>query len=295
MLRSRLLPIALVLTAIAACQSLPAQTNEDANGGHVRLTVPQPDPYEGVPFTVDARPNNFAHSIEIRTPSQMTEQDRDVEADAESTIRERAGFETLGFNEGNWTYEQLVCPVFPNHLLLRFQRNNGANDVSMFSVSIPRSGEGRVRIIPILRRSYSLWSPAPINAMTISAFNHIRAEEQSDKTADWVATGLCYAALAGANPQVATVPRDPDDQKFPAAMPPTLEVPINGGAVVRLVSMDPRQMEWSMTFDRKGKLIKATHFTASTATAKGMQPTMDDPKGQPLPDTLMELHGKPAR
>ena len=295
MLRSRLLLIALVLTAIAACHSLPAQSNEDATASHVRLPVPSPDPYEGVPFTVDATPSNFAHSIEVRTASQMTEQDRDLAAGAESTIQERAGFEGLGFNEGTWTYEQLVCPVFPNHLLLRFQRNNGASDVSMFSAAIPRSGEGRVRIIPILRRSYSLFSPAPINAMTISVFNHIRGEEQSDKTADWVATGLCYAALAGANPQVATVERDPDDQKFPAAMPPTLEVPVDGGAVVRLVSMDARQMEWSMTFDRKGKLIKATHFTASTATAKGMQPTMDAPKGRPLPDTLMELHGKPAR
>ena len=259
------------------------------------MTVPVPDRYENVPFTVESTLARSANSIEIRTASKMKQQDRDVEADAESTIRERAGFETLGFNEGNWTYEQLVCPVFPNHLLLRFQRNNGANDVSMFSVSIPRSGEGRVRIIPILRRSYSLWSPAPINAMTISAFNHIRAEEQSDEKPDWVATGLCYAALAGANPRVASVARNPNNQTFPAAMPPTLEVPVNGGAVVRMVNVDARPMEWAMTFDRKGKLIKATHSTASVATVTGLQPDVQAPRGKPLPDTLMEVHGKPAR
>jgi hypothetical protein len=80
--------------------------------------------------------------------------------------------------------------------------------VSVFTVSIPRGGDGRVRIIPIQRRGYSLFSPAPINALTISAFNHIRAEEHP-KAPDWLGTGLCYAALAGAHPQAAEVERMP--------------------------------------------------------------------------------------
>jgi hypothetical protein len=296
MIRSTLLIIALVLSAIVAPHRLPAQATEGATGNHIRLTIPAPNPYEGVPFKVESPSQDSPDFIEIRAASQMTKQDRNLAADAEATIRERAGFESLGFNEGIWTYQQLVCPVFPNHLLLRFQRNNGTSDVSMFSASIPRSGEGRVRIIPILRRSYSMWSPAPISAMTISAFNHIGGEEQlsADKP-DWVATGLCYAALAGANPRVASVARY-QDQKFPAIMPPTLEVQASGGgATVHLVNVDARPMEWAMSFDRNGKLIKATHSTPSVVTAHGMLPQMQAPRGKPLPDTLTELHGKPVR
>ncbi len=108
----------------------------------------------------------------------MTEKDRMQAADAEASIGERAHYAGLEFNQGKWSYQQVVCPVFRNHIFLRFMRNNGVGDVSMFTASVPLNGEGRVRIIPIRMRGYSLWSPAPINALTISAFNHIRAEEQ---------------------------------------------------------------------------------------------------------------------
>jgi hypothetical protein len=109
----------------------------------------------------------------------------------ETSIQERAGFQSLGFNEGDWAYEQLDCPALPNHLLLRFSRNEGTREMSMFSAAIPRNGEGKVRIIPKLRKGYSLFSPAPIGAMTILALNHIRAEENIVGPADWLGGGLC--------------------------------------------------------------------------------------------------------
>ena len=71
--------------------------------------------------------------------------------------------------------------------------------MSVFSASVPRNGAGRVRIVPILKRGYSLFSPAPINALTISAFNHIRAEEGEAANSDWLGNALCYAALAGSH------------------------------------------------------------------------------------------------
>src|ERR1035437_1701964 len=167
---------------------------------HVRKAAQRP-----MPFPPGSETPGPAASLEFRAPeflqvAQMSPQDRDLAADAESSIGERAGFAGLEFNQGKWNYQQVVCPVLPNHLFLQFTRNNGAGDASVFSASIPRGGDGRVRIIPILRRGYSLFSPAPINALTISAFNHIRAEEHPAKAPEWLATGLCYAALAGGAP-----------------------------------------------------------------------------------------------
>ena len=167
-----------------------------------------------MPFSPGSETAGPAAAIEFRSYDQMSRQDRDLAADAESAIGERAGFAGLEFNQGKWNYQQIVCPALPNHLFLQFTRNNGTGDVSVFSASIPRGGDGRVRIIPILRRGYSLFSPAPINALTISAFNHIRAEEHSDEPPDWLATGLCYAALAGAHPQVGP-PEETEDQEAP--------------------------------------------------------------------------------
>ena len=199
--------------------------------------------------------------ITFRTPGQMTEQDRNLEADAESAIAEHAGYAGLEFNQGNWRYRQIVCPEFPNHLFLRFTRNQGAGDVSVFSASIPRNGKGRVRIIPIERRSYSLFSPAPVNAQTIAAFNRIRSEEQAAPPTPWAGISVCYAALAGANPQLdaRAQPGQDDEQDGSPELSWILSLPEDGGAVMRLIDLaaKPRPTEWTLIFDQKGKLIKS--------------------------------------
>ncbi|MFP5249970.1 MAG: hypothetical protein ACLGP3_09115 [Acidobacteriota bacterium] len=194
--------------------------------------------------------------VALRTPAQMTEQDRNLEADAESAIAEHAGYAGLEFNQGKWSSRQIVCPAFPNHLFLRFTRNQGAGDVSVFTASIPRNSEGRVRIIPIERRSYSLFSPAPVNAQTIDAFNHIRAEEHAAGPTPWVGISLCYAALAGAR-----LPLNPNDDADEAqTVSSILTVGEGSGFVMRLTDLAaaPHPTEWTLTFDRKGKMIKSS-------------------------------------
>jgi hypothetical protein len=286
MVRVKLLQIVVVFAAVAACGSVAAQTDSDAPLSHGKAI---PDPKQqsiDIPFTLSGQRLVAPHAIEIRPASEMTRQDQDLAADAESSIQERAGFESLGFNEGSWSYEQLVCPALPKHLLLRFSRDDGTRQMSMFSAAIPRGGEGRVRIIPIIRRGYSLFSPAPIGALTIAAFNHIRAEEDIGKTADWLSTGLCYAALAGANPQAGQLQSDSVlDQEFPVTIPPTLDVLPNGGAVIRFGdrSAMPQPMEWDMTFDRKGKLLKATHSRAVGTNYRAHLAHVVDLKDAPPP------------
>src|SRR5258708_4388957 len=94
-----------------------------------------------------------------RPAEAMKQKDKDLAAGAAAAIRQRAEFNDLGFNEGDWQQSELDCPAIPQHLLLRFTRNRGAGDVSMFAASIPRGKEGRVRVIPILRRGYMPISP----------------------------------------------------------------------------------------------------------------------------------------
>jgi hypothetical protein len=217
----------------------------------------------------------------------MTAADRLQAANAESSIGEHVRYADLDFNQGQWSYQQVVCPALPNHIFLRFLRNNGAGDVSLFTASIPRGEDGRVRIIPIQRRGYSLFSPAPINALTISAFNHIRAEENSDqdpaKAPDWIGTALCYAALAGGHPQPAQVVDNPASEKYPVANVALLEVGNDGGAVLSFTDMStsPRPTRWSMTFDRKGKLVKGGHAPAEMLSMKVEHPLEVNQIGPP--------------
>ncbi len=237
-----------------------------------------PGPVTPAPFTTDTTRRRTAYSIEFRSEDKISEADRLVLADAESSIAEHARIVGFEFDQRAWSRQQLVCPALPNHVFLQYMRNNGAGDSTVFSVSIPRGGEGRVRIIPVLRRGYSLFSPAPINAMTIAAFNHIRAEEQSTSASetknasDWLGNALCYAALAGAHPQILPPLAGPAvDHPIPM-LTAMLEVEpqAQGKEVIRFddAAAIPRPMEWTMTFTHQGKLVKASHVRAGLQTAR---------------------------
>jgi hypothetical protein len=286
--------------ALAACATLTAQTDKGVPSGTAKATPASANEAaglrvkklpasalvpSGVPFAIESISSKSGHSIGVLSEDQMTRKDRDLLADAESSIQERAGFQNLDFNGSGWTYRQLDCSALPNHLFLRFTRNDGTRDMSMFSVAIPRNGDGRVHIIPIVRRGYSLFSPAPIGALTIASFNRIRSEENAGASADWLGTGLCYAALAGANPQAETLqPGSAENVDIPATFPPTLVVTTDGGAVIRFadISATPHPMEWNMIFDHKGKLLKATHAPAYIVShSKHTPPTLDVSEAAP--------------
>jgi hypothetical protein len=287
----RILPVFLVAASIAA-SSTAQQPQGAADTSTKYLKIKQlPQKTRPMPFPPGNEAPQRVRTLEFRTPEQMTAEDRALEANGEASIREHAGFQGLEFNEGKWSYSQIVCPVLPNHLFLQFSRNNGSADASVFSVSIPRGGDGRLRVIPVLRRGYSLFSPTPI----ITAFNHIRDEEHASKAPDWLETGLCYAALAGAHPVAALLAENAADQKFPAAMSAVMEIPNQGGAVISFADTAavPHPMEWSMTFDGKGKLLKATRTPADMIREKATKQTIVQAKGKPLPQVIVDAKGKP--
>jgi hypothetical protein len=287
--RLKTLSLALTVVFLAfVCGPLKGQTATEVPAN---TNAPQekvvPNAVRLKPYFSDNTDPRRPHSVEFRTVDQMTEKDRLQAANAESSIAEHVKYADLDFNQGQWTYQQIICPALPNHIFLRFMRNNGTGDVSVFTASIPRGDEGRVRIIPIQRRGYSLFSPAPINALTISAFNHVRAEENPDadpdRAPDWLGTALCYAALAGGHPQAASVSDNPVGEKFPVASTALLDLGDNGGAVLSFtdVSASPRPTRWSMTFDRKGKLIKGGHSQAELLSISVEHPLQVNQIGPP--------------
>lgn len=249
---------AAALCGAAAC--LPAFSQGNAKAAKTWDVPPAAAPQ---PFRVSGQRSHAVRAIELVPQDQMSAQDKLLAADAESSVAERAHWNGISLEDGSWSYQQLRCPSLTGHLFLRYTRNNGDRDVTVFSASIPRDGQ-RVRIIPILKRSYSLFAPAPINALTISAFNHIRAEEHGADSADWLEDGLCYAALAGANPVVASPRAQPTPGKPVPAVTPVLTARENGGEVMRFAdaASATKPVEWVLTFNRKGRLVKVAHGPA---------------------------------
>jgi hypothetical protein len=193
-------------------------------------TVPAPAPFK--PQFSDSLDPHRPHSLQFRALDQMTERDRSQAANAESAIAKLARDSNLEFNQRPWAYQQILCPALPNHIFLRYLGNNGAGDATVFTASISRGQQGRVRIIPIERRGYSLFSPVPINTLTISVFNHIRAAENlgpdSETAPAWFGTALCYAALAGGHLQAEP---SPSTRKLKSFLSPTGPCSISAATV----------------------------------------------------------------
>ncbi len=243
-----------VAAAAFFCLSLAAQPSR-------RLPWPfhHGKPHAGAqsPFALGREAPPSSTDVQFRSPGQMTPADHSLLVSSQAAIARHAANNALQFNQGNWTYRQIVCRALPNHLFLRFSRGAGPADLSLFTVSIPRNGHGRVRVIPILRRGYALFSPAPGNADTIAAFNRIRSEDGPDPDVGWLETGLCYAALAGASPRVGPLTGNGMISQ-PTEPLAELEVPLNGGAVIRFTDQNsrPRPTLWTMVFNPQGSLLK---------------------------------------
>lgn len=215
------------------------------------------------PFPLGQEAPPIASDVQFHSPAQMTDADRELEAGSESRIAQDAGFLNFQLDKGRWEYQQIACRALPNHLFLRFTRDNGARDRSIFSVSIPRNRDGHLRIIPVLRRGYSLFSPAPGNSGTIAAFNQIRREDGSNPSPGWLETALCYAALAGADPSVgALTGADPLSQPAPPLA--EMQVLLDGAAIVRFTDEAslPHPQLWNLTFNPAGALLKVTREPA---------------------------------
>jgi len=225
------------------------------------------------PFQLEPSGSNTARMVVFRSESDMTQADRDLAASAQPAIRADAALAGVEFDRGNWSYQQLECQALPGHLFLLYKGDNGTGDVSLLSAAIPRTGHGHVRLIPIQRRGFSLYSPAPVNAVTIGAFNRLRAGEHTTKQADWLATALCYAALTGAHPDTSPIQEKSSDASLTLSFPPTLEVGGDGESTVHFVDSAPaKPTQWALTFDSKGKLLKVTISAVALYAIKPVPP-----------------------
>ncbi|HET7103686.1 MAG TPA: hypothetical protein VFI20_06335 [Terracidiphilus sp.] len=233
-----------------------------------------PPPVSPAPFSPQVAGQRSLAAVVFIPASRMSGTDRLLAGNAAPSIAGHAARSGFDLGHGAWTHEQIVCRALPGHLFLQYTLNNGARDVTVFSASVPRNGQGRIRIIPILRRSYSLFSPAPVNALTVSAFNHIRTEEGKGASQDWLGNGVCYAALAGSHPNVSTAHETPGIGKPAAAVMTVLQISREGAETIRFTDTSaPRPMQWAMIFNRSGRLIKALHSPAPMVTARPVPET----------------------
>src|SRR5271165_4711318 len=125
--RMKIVPL-LVTLMIYCVQSHGQSLREVSRPAPTEKTVPA----RSLPtsFAIDGKDSGSLPAVAFRTADQMSALDRELAANPGSAIAELAKYAGLEFNQGKWSYEQVVCTALPEHLFLRFTRNNGTGDVS---------------------------------------------------------------------------------------------------------------------------------------------------------------------
>jgi hypothetical protein len=298
LLRKRVLSAMIGMALLGCGMRLTAQNKakgQNEDGDLVREIHPVPTP---TPFPIDAHTRTLS-ALPFLPPERMAMADQELVAANQMEIARRAGLQGFDLERGDgagWGYEQAVCPVFPDHLILDYSRSNGAGDVSLFSVVIPRGSAtgGHVRVIPVRRRSYSLWTPAASNELTVNDFNHMVKEGGKGVDPDWLTLGLCYTALAGGHVRAALVPATAADEVYPLFVPAKLSVSGMGGAQIHLADLthypEPKAkaMDWVLTFAQSGRLLKVKHEVADEVYERPLPATPQE-KAVPVKGQVIEV------
>lgn len=263
---------AVLLTAFATLGS--------AQGVQPKGRIVSPTPSAESPFEYGGAADL---AVQVRSAAEMAPQDRGLAESEFSSIARTPGIEQMRFPGPGWTYEQIECPLFPDQLILRFTRARAADEVSIFTATIQRDARHRVSAVPILRRSFALFSQAPVSRLAVSTFNRLLAEEHPSDKPQGVQVALCYAALAGADP----VAGGQDSQragKFEviAAEVPIVELKGDGKSTIRFSTPGAHPSRWELEFNRRGRLLSASRFALKTKDIR-LVSSRDELRSRPVP------------
>ncbi len=196
------------------------------------------------------------------------------------TLADEQGFAFPGQGSGEvsglgWEARQAVCTALPDHLLMNYRRAPGTHHEASFSVVILRTGSGRLHLVPVERKGYSLYTPSRRNRLTMVVFNDLLREDAHAVRADWLGLALCYAALAGDQVQAVTTLMPSGGDPSPNYMPASLSVSWKAPPSITFVGLPPSggsPLQWTLLFERSGRLHKVQMkkaYQLSAVPAKG--------------------------
>jgi len=215
-------------------------------------------------------------SLEHRAADLIDNADRELLHRRKKELIAEAQFFGYDVTTSGWTYDQAICPQLPNTLLLHYLNKFPDGSESLFTALIPRAA-GRIRIVPILYRNSSPYSPAVKNPRNFAIFNSLVpadiAKKDSDPEGSWLSMGVCYAEVVGGRPNV------PDDPSLDTA---TIKAPVatyrfDATTKQKQVQFSDRDSPkifkiWTISLDEDGRVTGAINEDYATYVARIVQP-----------------------
>jgi hypothetical protein len=236
-------------------------------------------------------------SLEHRTPDQIEASDAELLKKRHRDVLAEAEFYGYDMSSGSWNYEQSVCPLMPDYVMLRYSSKNGGDADSIFMILVPRTG-GRILTVPVLNKGATRFRPAPVDPRNFQIFTQVIpadiAKLNSGSEGKWLTLSVCYAEMTGARPQVPNKPQL--DLRMIKAPQPTLRIFIDGKAhEVRFV--DPVSQTdyrlWDIVYNEAGRVTSVNDDQHAFGEVVISHPTEPVPKQMPAPPATTPKYTNP--
>jgi hypothetical protein len=218
--------------------------------------------------------------LEHRSPSEIPPADLSLIRAKQREIAAEAAFFGYDLNASGWDYDQSVCPLLPDELVLHYRRQFRDGAQSLFTALVPRS-PGRVFVVPVLYRNATPFRSATGSQRSIAVFNRVVPADVAAKAAQpegkWLDLGLCYADIVYAHANVLN--QSGAEVGLVRAPLPLLHV--SEESSLRGITFTDRNapgqyLVWNLTLNSKGRMTSAVAVQLSDYIARvrnGAEPT----------------------
>jgi hypothetical protein len=199
-------------------------------------------------------------------PAQMSSADNEVVANLSAELAKQAALANFDISQPGWHYQQIVCPAFPNYVLLAFTHGPEDEGSSRFVALLPRDGSD-VRIVSTYAHGLLPFEASWNRPGTFEVFNAMLRRERGaaplSYAPNWLVIAMGYAESSGYPVQVLNYTPRPDpsmDLLRLDANQPQMLIAADQSADVTFsdVSRPGITTNWRIHFDGHGEITSAS-------------------------------------
>jgi hypothetical protein len=219
-------------------------------------------------------------SLERLDQAQMSAADYEIVSNLSADLSKQAALANFDISNPAWHFQQIVCPAFPDYVLLSFTHGPDESGSSRFGAVLPRNN-AQVRVVSTYAHGLLPFDASWNRPGTFEVFNGILREERGDvplsHAPNWLTIAVCYAELSGYPVQVLNTTPLPDrtlDMLRLDANRPQMVIAADQSAEVTFsdVSRPSITTNWTLRFDRHGQITSASRSLARQPAKIALKP-----------------------
>jgi hypothetical protein len=212
--------------------------------------------------------------------AQISEADYQLVSNLSPELSKQAALANFNISDPGWHFQQIVCPAFPDYVLLSFSHGADESGSSRFGAVLPRNN-AQVRVVSTFAHGLLPFQASWNRPGTFEVFNGILSEERGNlpmsHAPNWLTIALCYAELSGYPVQVLStfpLPGPTLDMLRLDANRPQMMIAADQGADVTFsdVSRPAVTMNWKIHFDRHGQITSASRSESHQPSKIALKP-----------------------